>query len=132
MCAIGWPDHPIRAICSQFAGIDGIAEVRIEHDVPQVPDELRESTGAMTSTRRSKLRSIDVGAPDVHTGFAVVVEVVDTAVLQESADEADHTDSFADARHTGPQATDAANDELYFHAGPRRRVEGADRFLVHQ
>src|SRR2546425_1947394 len=45
-------------------------------------------------------------------GITPVLEVADAAVLEELVHDADHPDVLGDARQTGAEATDAADDEL--------------------
>jgi hypothetical protein len=44
-----------------------------------------------------------------------VGEVEDARVLEEAADDADHPDAVARARHARPQAADAADDQVDVH-----------------
>jgi hypothetical protein len=73
-----------------------------------------------------------VGRADVDLLLAAVEKVVRPTVLQEPAHDADHADGLADTRQTGPQAADAADDEVHRHACLRRLVEGDDQLRVHQ
>ena len=55
-------------------------------------------------------------------GSAVAVaEADDAAVLEEAADDALDADVLGQAGHAGPQAADAAHDEIDRHAGLARR-----------
>ena len=45
-----------------------------------------------------------VGAAKIDLVLSAVAEVVDAAVLEEAADDADHPDVLAPARHARPQA----------------------------
>ena len=51
-------------------------------------------------------------------------------MLEEAADDADHADPVADALDTGPQAADAAHDEVDLDPGLRRAVQRLDRLGV--
>ena len=58
-----------------------------------------------------------VGAAHVDFFLAVVVEVVNAAVLQEPADDADDADVFADVRQARAQTANAAHQQIDFDAG---------------
>ena len=53
-------------------------------------------------------------------------------MLEEASDDGADGDVLADAGDAGPQAADAANDEVDFRAGLRGGVERFDEFLVHE
>src|SRR5687767_6155446 len=57
---------------------------------------------------------------------AAVCEVEYARMLEESSYDADHADAIADARDTGPQTADAANDQIDLDSGPRRFIERLD------
>ena len=89
------------------------------------------SIGTSVSTRRSKLRGIQ-SAEEMKT-FACgdgsplpSPKQTIRAVLEEAPDDALDPDVLRQARHPGPQAADAAHDEVDLHAGLARRVERVD------
>src|SRR6185503_8501020 len=62
--------------------------------------------------------------------LAGVAEIVDAAVLEEAADDAHHADVVADALEAGPEAADAAHDQLDFDTGAGSFVEESNHALV--
>ena len=78
-----------------------------------------------------------VGGGDVDTRLGVrqamaVAEGVDAAVLEEAADDRLDADVVRQARHSRPQAADAAHDEVDLHAGLAGVVERVDDDRVDQ
>ena len=66
-----------------------------------------------------------VGRGEENLGLVVVLEIRDARVLQELVDDAGDVDVLRDPGHARAQAADAADDQVDFHAGMRRRVEGS-------
>ena len=95
------------------------------------------SIGTRTSTRRSRLRGIQ-SAEEMKTRALVegigcaVGEGDDAGVLQEAADDALDPDVLRQARNAGPQAADAADDQVDRHAGLAGGVEGVDDLRIDQ
>src|SRR5206468_8190933 len=52
--------------------------------------------------------------------------------LQEAADDAYHANILAQFRNAGPQAANAANDQIDFHTGTGSFVKLLNDFLIHQ
>src|SRR4030095_10360027 len=63
---------------------------------------------------------------------AAIVEIVDTAVFEEPADNRADADILRNAWHSRAEAADAAHDELHVDADVRRFVEGADDFGLNE
>src|SRR5581483_1663015 len=57
-----------------------------------------------------------IGAADKNPGLASVLEVKNPAVLEKPVHHATHGDVVADSFEPGPQATNAAHDEIDIHA----------------
>ena len=57
-----------------------------------------------------------VGARQIEIGLAGVLEIVNPAVLEETADNADDADVFTQPGNFRPQAADAPDDQIDFHA----------------
>ncbi len=53
-------------------------------------------------------------------------------MLEETVDNADHTDPLGDARQAGPQAARAPNDEVDVHARLGRAIQRVDDRDFHQ
>ena len=53
-----------------------------------------------------------VGRGEEDLGLVVVLEVGDPRVLEELVDDADDPDVLGDARNAGPEAADAADDQV--------------------
>src|SRR5690606_15274549 len=70
-----------------------------------------------------RARAVDLLAP-------AVAEVVAARMLEEAADDRADPDVLGDARKAGPQAADAADDEVDLDAGDRGFVERADHLRL--
>src|ERR1700739_2039083 len=73
-----------------------------------------------------------VGAANVNFFFATILEIIDTAVLQESSDNTAHPDAIAQTANPRAQRADAANDQIDLPACLRSLVQGLDNVLVEQ
>ncbi len=71
-----------------------------------------------------------VSTTDLHQFVTAVIEVEHACVFQESIDDADDCDVFAETRYTWFEAADAANIQADGHAGLRSAVEGVDQFGI--
>ena len=58
-----------------------------------------------------------VGAACEERGVAVVFEIVNARVFEETPDDAAHADVFGETLHPRHEAADAAHDEIDLHAG---------------
>src|SRR5918997_4382045 len=73
-----------------------------------------------------------VGASEVHLLLIPVGEGEDTGVLEETSYQRDHADVLADGLHAGPEAADAADDQVYLHPGLGGFVEELDDLRVRE
>ena len=73
-----------------------------------------------------------VGGADEDFGRAAIFKVVDSAVLQESADDGDDGNVFAQSIHSGSQTADSSDNELYLDSSFTRDVESVDYFWIDQ
>ena len=73
-----------------------------------------------------------VRAGEKNFRVAGVFEIINPAVFQKSADDADDPNVFAQVSNPGAQATDTADDQVDFHAGTGSLVEFLDDFLIHE
>ena len=85
------------------------------------------STRTSASTRRSRLRCIRSAEPIQASPAPGVAEPEDARVLEVAAEHRAHADALGEPRHAGPQAADAAHDQVDLGARARRRVERVDR-----
>src|SRR5918997_1239469 len=67
-----------------------------------------------------------VGASEVHLLVIPVGEGEDTGVLEEASYQRDYADVLAHGFHAGPEAADAAYDQVYLHPGLGGSVEELD------
>ena len=84
------------------------------------------STGASTSTRRSRLRGIRSALPIQTPTLVARLEREDPAVLEEAAEDAADDDPLAQAGHARAEDADPARDDLDRRARRRRVVERLD------
>src|ERR1700722_11768538 len=62
--------------------------------------------------------------------MAAVVEIVNAAVFQESADDADHADVFADSVNAGAKAANAPYEKIDLHPRLGCLIEQADHMQI--
>src|SRR5579884_1359355 len=106
----------VAAIGVQLARVDGVAQVRRQHDGAQVGGE-----GAIVDPEHRlhppvEVALHEVGAAQVDLGRVAAAEGVDAAVLEEAADDADDAHRLAPTRDARPQAAGTAHDEVNVHA----------------
>ena len=73
-----------------------------------------------------------VGGREPHLLGIVVPEPEDPGVFEKPADDGTHADIVGYPRHAGPQATDAAHDQVDLYARLRGAVERLDNLAVDQ
>ena len=71
-----------------------------------------------------------ISAREINIRVAVVREIIDPAVLEETADDTDDANVFAQARNLGPQTTNAADDQIDLHPGAGSFIELLDDLLI--
>ena len=69
-------------------------------------------------------------ATEIDLLLGSLAEHEDASVLQETIDDAANVDVLGDARQTGPQATDAANDQINGHARLTGLIQRLDRAAI--
>src|SRR5262249_43055898 len=73
-----------------------------------------------------------VGAAQINKGLAAVLEVEDSAVLQEPAHDAAHSNLLTDASEVRAQGAGAAHDKVDLDSRPRRAIQCRNHRLIQQ
>src|SRR5262249_39640088 len=73
-----------------------------------------------------QVSSHDVGAAQINLFAAVILEIVDPAVLQEAADNTRDPNILANSIDAGTQRTNPADQQIDLYAGLRRLVQQPD------
>src|SRR5215218_6041514 len=113
------------AVGAEFPTVRVVGELEIE----QAADLLAVALLAQREGRLDAPVEValhQVGASEVHLLLVPVGEGEDTGVLEEASDKRDHADVLAHGLHAGPQAADAAYDQVYLHPGLGSFVEELD------
>ena len=90
---------------------DGVGELDLE-DLAHLGLEPRVEDGEGDLDAVVEVARHPVGGGEEVLGRAAVLEVEDPGVLEEAVDDRDHADALGQPRHAGPQAADAAHDEV--------------------
>src|SRR5215813_1630541 len=118
----------IRPVAAQDPGLPPVAQADIQ-DLPQLfPRALRQD-GRDDLDPPGEIAVHPVGGPDeelsVHGTVVAVGEVKDPRMLEESPNDRPDADPLGPARNAGPEAAEAAHDEIDGHA----RTRGLDQRL---
>src|ERR1700716_3634509 len=73
-----------------------------------------------------------VGAAEVDLRLAAVLEIKDSAVLEEPAHDTADADAIADTTNPRPQRANAAHEQINVHSCLRSAVERLDNIFVDQ
>src|SRR5262249_61152764 len=113
-------------------GLTRGAEEPLEPDVAGVRAQRRVEDRTQHFAATVEIALHQVGAADEHRRVAAVLEPEHARMLEEASDDRADGDAVADAGNAGPQAADAANDEVDPHARLRRAIQPLDDFAVGQ
>src|ERR1035438_1176406 len=89
----------------------GVVQINFENLVLDLTNQRRVFQGKQHLHATVEVAWHQVGAAQVDFFFAAVTEIIDAAVLQEAADNADHLNVLADPRHARPQAANSAHQQ---------------------
>src|SRR2546423_15024886 len=95
-------------------------------DVQQVLAQLRVPDRKERLHAPVEVARHQVGAAHIQLFGTRVGKVKDATVFEEAPDHRGHADVLADSRYAGPQAADAAHDEIDPYAGAGGAIEGGD------
>ena len=119
------------AVGAEFPAVRVVGELEVE----QAADHLAVALLAQREGRLDAPVEValhQVGAPEVHLLVIPVGKGEDTGVLEEASYQRDYADVLAHGLHTGPEAADAAYDQVYLHPGLGGFVEELDDLGVRE
>src|SRR5215218_3614983 len=119
------------AVGAEFPTVRVVGELEIE----QAADLLAVALLAQREGRLDAPVEValhQVGASEVHLFVIPVGKGEDTGVLEEASYQRDYADVLAHAFHAGPEAADAAYDQVYLHPGLGGLVEELDDLGVRE
>ena len=122
----------ISTIGEHLAGLYIVVEVERQHFVAQVPHYPVVFDGKEHFNPAIKVARHQIGATRENQFLAAVVEVIEPAVFQEAADDANDADVLAHSRDAWAQAAGSANQEINPHACYRSFVEQTNHSGVGQ
>ncbi len=79
-----------------------------------------------------KISRHPIGAGEIDFGLPAIFEIIDPAVLEKPADDADDANVIAQARNLRSQTTNPAHDQVDCHFSARRFVKFFDDLLIDQ
>src|SRR5215210_7982203 len=119
------------AVRAEFPAVRIISELEVE----QAADLLAVTLLAQREGRLDAPVEValhQVGASQVHLLVIPVGEGEDTGVLEEASYQRDYADVLAHGFHAGPEAADAAYDQVYLYPGLGGFVEELDDLRVRE
>src|SRR5579885_3034219 len=128
MASVAIGSH-VAAVRLEYIGVGAIAAIDGQ-DVQKPPLQLGIFHRKESFHAAVQVAAHQIGASQIQQLLAAVAEIIDTAVLQEAAQQRGDLDALADSGHHGAQAAEAAYHELYAHAGARCAVERGDELGV--
>src|SRR6202051_3936904 len=126
------PRSNVAGIAQQNASLSIIRQIRVENFPPNAFAE------KFVTQRHHHLLALlevtrhPVSAANVNFFFAAILEIIDSAVLQKSSDDASHPDPITQTANTRPERADAANDQINLNSCLRCPVQGLNNVLVEQ
>jgi hypothetical protein len=111
-CGVSWRLAAICAIALKFARLRVVHQINRLDRIPMVPFESRVLDWKERFDTPIETAIHQVGAPQVNLLDAAVGEVVDLAMLQESANDAPHPNRLAHTWSPRAQTTHATNDQV--------------------
>src|SRR5271157_668250 len=122
----------VFSVSVHVAGFGLIFEVGTQHLITDHADKIFVLHRKIHLDSSIQVARHEVRAAKVNFFLSTVAEIEYPAVLQEAAKNAGDANVLASSGKVGPQAADAAHQQVNFDAGLRRLVEQLDHFLVHQ
>src|SRR5271157_1037280 len=122
----------VFSVSVHVAGFGLIFEVGTQHLITDHADKIFVLHRKIHLDSSIQVARHEVRAAKVNFFLSTVAEIEYPAVLQEAAKNAGDANVLASSGKVGPQAADAAHQQVNFDAGLRRPVEQLDHFLVHQ
>ena len=107
----------ITAVRLHEVGVDIVLQIIFEDILPQIAGMLRVGDGKHDLHPEIQVARHQVGAAQVDLFAAIVEKIIDAAVLEEAAHDADHANIPAEPLHTSDQAADPPDEQVHFHAG---------------
>ena len=120
----------IGSVRLQFARLDVIVQKTGKHFVDDLVAQRRIFHRERHFDAPEKISRHPIGAGEEDLWAAGIFKIINPAVFEKSADDADDANIFAQAGNFRAQTTDAADDQIDLHAGAGSFVKFLDDLLI--